>query len=275
MTVFWLYAGLLFVAALSFILVPQLRRPRGRLDADRSGLNVSLYHERLRELKMQHSAGTLDWMQFEAGRIESARELLHDTQRLECAVGAPLGRIVPLIAALSAPLLGLALYLHWGSLDQVVKARQHPGRSAQSIDNITMHLKTLLATTPDSAEGWSLLGRAYMAEKRMTDAANAFERATTLAGRPAGLLGRWAQALYFAGGQQWTPQLQALTDEALASNPQEAVSLELVGMAAFHVGHYVEAATYWERLLATLPEGDPSRAAVAADVARAHALAAS
>ncbi|TKR54298.1 c-type cytochrome biogenesis protein CcmI [Allopusillimonas ginsengisoli] len=274
MTVFWLYAGLLFVAALSFILVPQLRRPRGRLDADRSGLNVSLYHERLRELKMQHSAGTLDWMQFEAGRIESARELLHDTQRLERAVGAPLGRIVPLIAALSAPLLGLALYLHWGSLDQVVKARQHPGRSTQSIEKITTHLKTLLAATPDSAEGWSLLGRAYMAENRMTDAANAFERATTLAGRPAGLLGRWAQALYFAGGQQWTPQLQALTDEALASNPQEAVSLELVGMAAFHVGRYVEAATYWERLLATLSEEDPSRAAVAADVARAHELAA-
>jgi hypothetical protein len=59
-----------------------------------------------------------------------------------------------------------------------------------------------------------------------------------LGGGPSELLGHWAQALYFAGDRQWTPQLQALTDEALASNPQEAASLKLVGMAAFQAGRY-------------------------------------
>jgi cytochrome c-type biogenesis protein CcmH len=270
MTAFWLYAGLLCAAALAFILVPQLHRPRKWVDANRTRLNVGLYRERLGELETQHDAGTLDAVQLEAGRVDAARDLLDDAQGPEHAAGVPLGRAVPLVAALSTPLLALVLYLHWGSLDQLMLARQHAGHSAQSIEKMTARVEALLATEPDSSEGWSLLGRAYMAQGRMADAARAFERAATLAGRPAELLGRWAEALYFAGSRQWTPQLQALTDEALASNPQEAASLKLVGMAAFQAGRYAEAAAYWERLAATLPEQGPDRAAVADDIARAR-----
>lgn len=273
MTVFWLYAGLLFAAALAFILVPQLRLPRRRVDANRSRLNVALYRERLRELETQHDAGTLDALQLEAARVEAARELLDDAQGPEHAAGAPLGRAVPLVAALATPLLALVLYLHWGSLDQLTLARQDTGHAAQSIEKITPRLEALVAATPDSSEGWSLLGRAYRAQGRVTDAAMAFERGATLAGRPAELLGRWAEALYFAGGRRWTPRLLALTDEALASNPQEPASLKLVGMAMFQAGRYAEAADYWERLAVTLPEGDPSRAAIADDIAHARKLA--
>ncbi len=272
MTIFWLYAGLLFAVALAFILVPQLL-PHRRIDANRTRLNVSLYHERLRELETQYDEGTLDAVQIEAGRVEAARNLLDDAQCPEHAVGAPLGRAIPLIAALSTPLLALAMYLHWGSMDQLILARQHSGSSTQSIEQITTSLEALLATTSDSAEGWSLLGRAYMKEKRMADAARAFERAATLAGRPSELLGRWAQALYFTGDRQWTPQLQALTDEALASDPQEATSLDLLGIASFQAGRYVEAITYWERLIVTLQEGDPTRAAIAENIAHSRELA--
>jgi cytochrome c-type biogenesis protein CcmH len=273
MTVFWLYAGLLFAAALAFILVPQLRLPRRRIDANRTRQNVGLYRERLREFETQHDVGTLDAVQLEAARVEAARELLDDAQGPEHPAGARLGRAVPLVAALATPLLALVLYLHWGALDQLMLARQDAGHAAQSIEKVTPRLEALLAATPDSSEGWSLLGRAYMAQERMADAARAFERAATLAGRPAELLGHWAEALYFAGARQWTPQLQALTDEALASNPQEATSLKLAGMATFQAGRYAEAAAYWERLAVTLPEGDPGRAAIANDIARARELA--
>lgn len=273
MIIFWLYAGLLLAAALAFILVPQLRPPRRRVDVNRTQLNVGLYRERLRELETQHSAGTLGAMQFETERMEAARNLLDDAQNLEHIAGTSLGRVIPLVAALSTPLLAVVLYLHWGSLIQSVQPREYQGSSIQSIEQITASLETLLATSPESAEGWSLLGRAYMKEERMVDAAGAFERAATLAGRPPELLGRWAQALYFAGGRQWTTRIQALTDEALASNPQEAASLKLVGMAALQAGRYAEAASYWERLVVTLPKGDPQRTAISDEIARARKLA--
>lgn len=85
MTAFWLYAGLLFAAALAFILVPQLHLPRRRVDANRTRLNVGLYRERLRELETQHDTGTLDAVQLEAGRVEAARDLLDDAQGPEHA----------------------------------------------------------------------------------------------------------------------------------------------------------------------------------------------
>ncbi|MPW23370.1 c-type cytochrome biogenesis protein CcmI [Paraburkholderia sp. CNPSo 3157] len=272
MIAFWLYAGLLFAAALSFILVPQLRLPRRRVDADRTRLNVSLYRERLHELQEQLCVGALDAAQLDIGRAEAARELLDDTQRAKHAVEFPLGRTIPLAAALSTPLLALALYLHWGALDQLKLMRQRS--AAQNVEKIAMRQEAAsLAATSDSADGWSSLGRAYMAQGRMSDAARAFERAAALAGRPPELLGQWAEAEYFAGGRQWTPTLEAVTDEALARNPREAVSLRLAGIAAFQAGRYSDAVGYWERLAATLPAGDVSRASIAKDIARARDLA--
>lgn len=273
MITFWFYAGLLFVAALAFILVPQLLAPRRRIDVNRTSMNVGLYRERLRELEVQHDAGSLDAAQMETARIEAARELLDDAQDAKRGVGAPLGRAIPLLAALCVPLLALGLYLHWGSLNLLVQARQDVSHTAQSIGKITEHLETLLSTRPDSSEGWTLLGRAYMTQGRMADAAGAFERAATLAGRPSQLLGLWAEALYFAGNRQWTQQLQLMIDEALAGNPQETTSLKLAGLAAFQERRYAEAVVYWERLLATSSGDDSRRAAIANDIARARKLA--
>ncbi|MBB5460138.1 c-type cytochrome biogenesis protein CcmI [Paraburkholderia sp. Cpub6] len=272
MIVFWLYAGLLFAAALGFVLVPQLGLSRRRVDADRTHMNVVLYRERLHELQEQHHVGALDAAQLDLGRVEAARELLDDTQRAEDAVDFPLGRIIPLAAALSTPLLALALYLHWGSLDQLKLARQRS--VAQNVEKIAMREEAVsLAATSDSADGWSSLGRAYMAQGRMSEAARAYERAAALAGRAPELLGHWAEAEYFADDRKWTAKLQALIDEALASNPRDAVSLKLAGMAAFQAGRYSDAVGYWERLAATLHEGDLSRISIAKDIARARDLA--
>lgn len=272
MTIFWFYAGLLCLTALAFVLPPQLRPARKHVDTNRTRVSVGFYREHLRELEVQRDAGTVDTAQIEAARVEAARTLLDDVHGPEQAAHAPLGRAIPLVAGLLVPVLAWVLYLHWGSLDRLMPANQHAGQAAQNIEKITTQLEALLATTPDSAEGWSLMGRAYMAEERAADAARAFERAATLAGRPSQLLGRWAEALYSAGGRQWTPELRALTGEALASNPQEATTLRLLGLAAFEAGRYTEAAAYWKRLLAAQPEGAPSRAAIVNDIARAREL---
>ena len=47
MTEFWLSAGLLLLAALSFLLIPILRGHRRQQEQDRTALNVALYQERI------------------------------------------------------------------------------------------------------------------------------------------------------------------------------------------------------------------------------------
>ncbi|GLO51652.1 c-type cytochrome biogenesis protein CcmI [Pseudomonas putida] len=265
---FWLSAGLLLLAALSFLLIPILRGRGRQQEEDRTALNVALYQERVAELAAQQAAGVLDEAQMAKGRDEAARELLADTEGAEAPRQGHLGKALPLLAALLVPLLALGLYLHFGAADKV-ELTQEFAEAPKSMEEMTARLEQVVQAQPDSAEAVYFLGRAYMAEQRPADAARTFERAVALAGRQPELLGQWAQALYFAADKKWSPQLQALTDEALKADPNEVTSLGLRGIAAFEGERYQEAIDYWKRLLAQLPEGDASRAALQGGIDRA------
>lgn len=267
---FWLCAGLLLLTALAFLLLPVLRGRGAQAEEDRTALNVTLYQERLRELQNQRDAGVLSEAQYTNGRDEAARELLADTEGAESKSRAGvLGATVPLLMALAMPVLGYGLYMHWGAIDQVEQA-QTLAAQPQSIEDMAARLEASVKSNPESAEGWYFLGRTYMAQERAAEAASAFEKAVALAGREPELLGQWAQALYFAGDKQWTAQLQALTDEALKADPAEVTSLGLLGIVAFESEQFAAAIDYWEKLVAALPEQDPSRMAIQGGIARAR-----
>ena len=266
---FWLAAGLLLLVALAFLLIPVLRGRKAQAEEDRTALNVALYQERLAELQAQHEAGTLTEAQLEAGRAEAARELLADTEGAAADRSARLGRALPLLAALLVPALGLGLYAHWGSSDKVQLAREMR-EQPRTIEEMTARLEKAVQAQPDSAEGWYFLGRTYMAQERPADAAKAYERAVQIAGRQPELLGQWAQALYFASQKRFTPEVQALTEDALKADPNEVTSLGLLGIAGFEEGRFKDAIGYWERLIAVLPQDDPSRAALQGGIDRAR-----
>jgi cytochrome c-type biogenesis protein CcmH len=265
---FWLSAGLLLLAALSFLLIPILRGRRQQQEEDRTALNVALYQERVAELAAQQAAGVLDEAQMTKGRDEAARELLADTEGTDGMRQGHLGKALPLLAAVLVPLMALGLYLHFGAADKVALTQEF-AQAPKSMEEMTARLERVVQAQPDSAEAMYFLGRAYMAEQRPADAARTFERALALAGRQPELLGQLAQASYFAAGKQWSPQLQALTEEALKADPNEVTSLGLRGIAAFEGERYQEAIDYWKRLLAQLPEGDASRAALQGGIDRA------
>ena len=266
---FWIGAGLLLLVALAFLLLPLMRGRHSQAEEDRTALNVALYQERLAELAGQQAAGTLSAEQFEAGRADAARELLDDTEGSDTHRRSNLGRAIPLIAAIVMPLLGYGLYLHWGASDKLQLAREFADQP-QSMEEMVGRLERAVKAQPESAEAWYFLARAYMREDRPADAAAAYERLISVAGRQPDLLGQWAQALYFAENRQWSPKMQSLTDEALQGDPHEVTSLGLLGIAAFEEQRFEEAIGFWERLVATLPAEDPSRAAIQGGIARAR-----
>lgn len=268
MTEFWLSAGLLLLAALSFLLIPILRGHRRQQEQDRTALNVALYQERIDALAAQQASGVLDDLQLSQGRDEAARELLADTEGAEPARQRQLGKALPLLAAVLVPLLAMGLYLHFGAADKVALTQEF-AQAPKSMEEMTARLERVVQAQPDSAEAVYFLGRAYMAEQRPAEAARTFERAVAMAGRQPELLGQWTQALYFAADKRWSAQLQALTDEALKADPNEVTSLGLRGIAAFEGERYQEAIAYWKRLLAQLPQGDASRAALQGGIDRA------
>ena len=266
---FWLAAGLLLLIALSFLLIPVLRGRRAQREEDRTALNVALYQERVAELQAQREEGVLTAEQFETGRAEAARELLADTEGVAPGRVSSLGKAIPLLAAVLVPVLGLSLYLHFGSSDKVELTREF-SQPPQSLEEMVARLERAAAAQPDSAEGLYFLGRAYMAQNRPAEAARVFERAANLAGRQPELLGQWAQAQYFADDKKWSDKIQALTDEALKADPKEVTSLGLLGIAAFEDQRFEQAIGYRQRRMPALPEGDASRAALEGGIAKAR-----
>ena len=266
---FWLAAGLLLLIALSFLLIPVLRGRRAQREEDRTALNVALYQERVAELQVQREEGALTAEQLETGRAEAARELLADTEGVAPARVSSLGKAIPLLAAIMVPVLGLGLYLHFGSSDKVELTREF-SQPPKSLEEMVARLERAAAAQPESAEGLYFLGRAYMAQNRPAEAAKVFERAANLAGRQPELLGQWAQAQYFADDKKWSDKVQALTDEALKANPNEVTSLGLLGIAAFEDQRYQEAIGYWQRLMNELPVGDQSRTALEGGIEKAR-----
>ncbi|MGF6690266.1 cytochrome c-type biogenesis protein CcmH [Metapseudomonas resinovorans] len=266
---FWLAAGLLLLVALAFLLIPVLRGRKAQTEEDRTSLNVALYQERLDEMDAQRAAGTLTAEQFEAGRAEAARELLADTEGADNGRSSRLGKALPLLFAVLVPVLGFGLYLHWGASDKVELTRELR-EQPRSIEEMTSRLERVVEAQPESAEGWYFLGRTYMAQDRASDAARAYEQAVKRGGREPELLGQWAQALYFASQKKLTPEVKALTEEALKADPKEITSLGLLGIAGFEEGRYQEAITYWERLITQLPADDPSRGALQGGIDKAR-----
>ncbi|MEQ4283342.1 c-type cytochrome biogenesis protein CcmI [Pseudomonas syringae] len=266
---FWMATGLLLLVALSFLLIPLLRGHRAQREEDRTALNVALYQERLNELQVQQEQGVLSVVQLQAARAEAARELLADTEGAEPDRTSRLGKPLLLLAALLVPVLGLAGYLQLGASDRVELSREF-ARPPTSLADMTQRLERSVQAQPDSAENLYFLARSYMAQNRPGDAAQMFERSVALAGRQPELLGQWAQALYFASDKHFTPQVQALTDEALQADPREVTSLGLLGIAAFETQRYQAAVDYWTRLLAALPADDASRSALEGGIARAR-----
>ncbi|MEQ4257324.1 c-type cytochrome biogenesis protein CcmI [Pseudomonas syringae] len=266
---FWMATGLLLMVAPSFLLIPLLRGHRAQREEDRTALNVALYQERLSELQVQQEQGVLSVAQLQAARAEAARELLADTEGAEPARTSRLGKPLLVLAALLVPVLGLAGYLQLGASDRVELSREF-ARPPTSLADMTQRLERSVQAQPDSAENLYFLARSYMAQNRPGDAAQMFERSVALAGRQPELLGQWAQALYFASGKHFTPQVQELTDEALQADPKEVTSLGLLGIAAFETQRYQAAVDYWTRLLAALPADDASRSALEGGIARAR-----
>lgn len=265
MIAFWIAVGVLLLVGSSFLLIPLLRGRRAQAEEDRTALNVALYQERLAEMTAQRDAGVLSAEQFDAGQAEAARELLADTEGAASGSNRRLGRALPLLIVFGVPALALALYWHWGSSQVIADIQQQP-----TMEQMTARLQQAVKDNPKSAEAWYYLARIYMGEGRATEAAKAYEQAALNADRAPELLGQWAQALYFAKDKHWDAELQALTDEALARDPNETTSLGLLGIAAFEEQRFDDAVRYWQRLLAQMPTEDPSRAPIESGIARAR-----
>jgi cytochrome c-type biogenesis protein CcmH len=183
MTVFWLVAACLLVAALLFIVPPLLRKEDAPAIAH-TELNVTVYRDQLTELEQDLARGTITQEQFDNARHELERRLLQDATALEQeeeTSGLQGSRSGAIALVMLVPLAAITLYQFIGApyaitgssppAEQVARqAAEHPD-SGQQIEAMVDQLAARLEDNPDDYEGWMMLARSYQFLKKPAEAA--------------------------------------------------------------------------------------------------------
>jgi cytochrome c-type biogenesis protein CcmH len=264
------FAALMLGLALALVLRPLLRarRPDDPAAAARRRMNA---------LREAHAAGVLSDSEFKAKRAE-----LRSEPEASADVTPPRSRttfIAAAVVALILPAASILLYRIVGeprALDAAAMsapaAASAGAEHGQDMDQAINGLAAKLKQNPDDAEGWALLGRAYLETQHFGEARDALKHAHDLVPADADVSVAYAEALTLSGdSHRIDSEARALLDAALKVNPKNERGLWLRGIADYQDGKFDSAITRWNELLAILPKDSTITQPVRNQIARAEA----
>ncbi len=286
MIVFYIAVALLILAALLFIVPPLLRRDQDEVTTDRRSLNISIYQDQFLELERDLANDVITREQFEQSKQELERRLLDDVSELDVtAPGKKPGRnraavISAVVVAGLVPLLATAVYMQTGSPTAITgevpaTAMATPGGHdlQQQIDQMVARLEQRLNDNPDDVEGWTMLGRSYLALERFDRALPALDRAVSLGGNDPQLLVDYADVLAMTtNNMSLEGRPMELIEQALAIDPNNQKGLWLAGTAEYERMNFDGALVYWRRLQALVPPGSDAARAMQGNIAEVESL---
>jgi cytochrome c-type biogenesis protein CcmH len=266
---FILFAALMLIAALAFVLVPLLRSHVAR-DPE------SETRRKLKALESAWNDGILTDAEYAAKRAAFGEELIalsapkaaRPRSAIYTAIAVAL--LLPAAAILLYHALGAPLALDPANL--VARADDANGHGG-NLDAAIAQLAEKMKQDPGNADGWTLLGRAYASTQRFAEARDAFQRAHDLAPDDADLTVDYAEALVLASPDRHIQGAAlALIEQVIQTNPQNQKGLWLAGIADSQAGKYDDAVKKWNTLLPLLPPDSNVAASVHEQIAQAEAL---
>jgi len=291
MILFWVICALLIVIALAFVLPPALQHSEDvASDDERKQANIEVYRDQLSELEADRLNGIVAEDQYAVDRDEIERRLLEDTAttRSKKTTGAaPINaRNTAYLLGIGLPLVAIVLYMRIGEPDRITNpapvgappsaaAAAPPERTQEQIEANVAKLAERLKSSPNDAQGWTMLARSYSSMEKYSEAANAYAKATELNPKDADLLAEYAFVTGMAEGKSLEGKPTEIINRALKVDPENAKALQLAGSAAFQAKDYKKAIDYWQRVLKKVPPGSEVAETITARINEAKTLAAS
>ena len=283
---FWTLAALLAVMAIAFFVIPFYRANGGDEEAVGSvqrSENLLLFAERESELAEDLAAGEIDSEEHATLLRELQQSLLDDVQdtrpkRAPIAISSRAWLVIGLIAV-SLPAVSVTLYQRWGFIDDVqVMGLFQESLAAQgdvaAASALVTELGELVKNGSENPWVWYFLGENFATIGRFNEAEISYRQAAErLSGQPeeALVLGRAALALYIKSEFRFTPELNALIEQAQAINPNEIAVIQLLAADAQNRGDYAAAIANW-RILIQLDPNSPEAQALRGEIANAQRL---
>ena len=264
MTGLWGGIAVLTLLAIGFVFWPLFRaRKLQQVEKaeDRKHQNIDIFRERVEELDAELNSGSLEQAEYDELKLELEKNLLNDAA-VEDEKVAPLKlssatAVTVTLLAMVMTSAAFGLYAKFGrsvDLELALNAEQGLQQNQQpSIKDALAMLEAELNQRPDNAEGWYMLGTTYIGMKRYDEGLAALRKSIELlpeeAPQYAGVMGQYAQALYFASGNKITQDVRDQIDRTLALEPFEITTLGLLGIDAFEQQNYQGAIDYWSKAL--------------------------
>ncbi|MBK8906640.1 MAG: c-type cytochrome biogenesis protein CcmI [Rhodospirillales bacterium] len=281
---FWLGAAGLTVMVVAVLVMPLLQRS-GRSAVRRSEYDLIVYRDQLVEIDRDADRGLMSLEQAEAARLEIKRRMLAAVDDRDAAATPPKpSRRAPVVAfclAFIVPAAAFSLYLALGAPD--IPAAPWAARPADATNAVadaspppeiaeaTARLEQRLAAMPDDADGWVLLGRAYMATERYGDAVDAFAKALALRKGSAAVAEHYGEALVAAAGGTVTEAAHEAFQSAVAADPRSVKARYYLALEAAQQGDVQSALQGWTDVAALSAPEAPWNAAVRQQIMRAAA----
>jgi cytochrome c-type biogenesis protein CcmH len=187
-------------------------------------------------------------------------------------VGKTLWKPMALLLVFAVPAAAAWLYQGVGTPAALEpEARQPMDLSGAGMADLTDRLQARLTATPEDLDGWVLLGRSYKTLQRYPEALQALETANRLVPEQPMVLVELVEARLFASGDpRITPEMVALLEQAVGSEPGLQKGYWLLGIAAAQRGDDAGAIARWEELLEQVEPGSGVADAVTAQIAEAR-----
>jgi cytochrome c-type biogenesis protein CcmH len=263
-------AALLTGVTLGLLLLPLVRKPRSGANA-RAEFDLRVYRDQLAEVERDARRGLLGGEDAAAARAEVKRRMLSaiagtDQTRRKAPPSRRASAGVLAAIVLGMPLAAILLYAAIGaprSADRPLAGRGSELAAASiggeqrtdSLEQIAAQLAKKLESSPDNAEGWFLLGRAYVTLGRYQDAVGALGRARDLAPDRPEVANAFAEALIAeAGGEVGDGAREAL-QKVLVLDPRNPQARFLLALDLAQQGDLRGAAQGWMDLIAIAPSG--------------------
>ena len=268
MTTLWIFIGLVSISVFLLVFRTLLRScPAGPMTRDTFGLTI--YKDQLSELDNDLRRGLITEEEVVSARAEIERRILAaaDKPETDDAQINLRGVQVPIALgiAILIPATAIILYTFLGSphIPNVPYAtRNIPVESAKMAKwqenretlNLVKRLKNNLKNDTRNISSWVLLGRAYSNLARHTDAANAFEKAHTLAPNNTEILVQYAEALIPVENNVITEKIWDMFNQALTRNPLNPKARYYLALGKAQANNIRDAIQDWVDLIAISPK---------------------
>jgi cytochrome c-type biogenesis protein CcmH len=157
--------------------------------------------------------------------------------------------------ALFVPVFAVTLYLTLGTPKIIPILAEQPQPNMQehrqnmpSMEVLVERLSAKLEKEPENIEGWTMLGRSYLAMNEHSKAIKAFEKAMKLDDQNVALLLMYAEAVAASESNNFTGRAAPLIEKAYQLSPENPNVLWLTGILAYQSERYPLAIKHWQNL---------------------------